>query len=250
MEPTLPQHDLLSWRYGIYGGAIMPPAVIERFSAALPHLRMINAYGATETCAVCTIMPPELTTRFPASVGRPLECDDIIVVDPEGNPCSAGVSGEILVRGPNVFLAYWNDPAATALAFSGSYWRSGDIGMRDAEGLLYVQDRLKDMINRGGFKVFSAEVENALMAHPDVADCSVVGVPDEVLGERTFALVQLRGAGLDAGALRQYLLDRIADYKVPDFYQLGTEAIPRNQNGKPQKAQVRILALALVAARK
>ena len=94
------------------------------------------------------------------------------------------------IRGPNVSPGYWANPEATATSLSEGFWKSGDIASRDERGLVYVHDRLKDMINRGGFKVFSAEVENALMAHPDVADCAVVGVPDPVLGEKTFAFVQ------------------------------------------------------------
>jgi acyl-CoA synthetase (AMP-forming)/AMP-acid ligase II len=246
MEPSLPAYDLSSWRYCIYGGAIMPPAVIERFSTVSPQLRMINAYGATETCAVCTIMPPEMTSARPASVGLPLECDDIIVVDDAGRKLGPGQSGELLIRGPNVFKGYWNDDAATERAFQDGYWRSGDIGMRDADGLVYVQDRLKDMINRGGFKVFSAEVENALMNYPGVADCAVVGVPDPVLGEKTFAFVQRRELEVEGAALRDFLRQRIADYKVPDYWEVSENPVPRNQNGKLQKADMRALAMQML----
>jgi acyl-CoA synthetase (AMP-forming)/AMP-acid ligase II len=186
MDPSLGLHDLAQWRYCIYGGAPMPEAAIQRFSAVLPGLEMVNAYGATETCAVCTMMPSELTPLAPASV---------------------------------------------------------DIAMKDEAGRVYVLDRLKDMINRGGFKVFSAEVENALLQHLGVSDCAVVGVPDPVLGERTFALVQTRDANTTGEVLRDFLAARIADYKRPDFWQVGTQPVPRNQNGKLQKAQVRELAL-------
>jgi acyl-CoA synthetase (AMP-forming)/AMP-acid ligase II len=243
-HPRLPTYDLATWRYGIYGGAIMPPPVIARLAHALPHLRMINAYGATETCAVCTIMPHELTSDFPSSVGLPLQCDDIRVVDPENPSLPAGGSGELLIRGPNVFARYWNDDAATAAAFEDGYWRSGDIGAIDDAGLVYVQDRVKDMINRGGYKVFSAEVEAALTAHAGVADCAVVGVPHPVLGEKTFAFVQPRTADVTAEVLRDFLAARIADYKVPDFWEVGSAPIPRNQNGKMQKAELRARALA------
>ena len=243
-HPKLPTYDLATWRYGIYGGAIMPPPVIARLAGALPHLRMINAYGATETCAVCTIMPHELTSGFPASVGLPLQCDDIRVVDVNNHSVPTGGSGELLIRGPNVFARYWNDDAATAAAFEDGYWRSGDIGAIDAAGLVYVQDRVKDMINRGGFKVFSAEVEAALMAHAGVADCAVVGVPHPVLGEKTFAFVQPRTVDVTADVLRDFLAARIADYKVPDFWEVGDTPIPRNQNGKMQKAELRARALA------
>jgi len=246
MEPTLAEHDLSHWRYGVYGGAIMPPAVIQRVAERLPGLRMINAYGATETCAVCTIIPPELTKEAPASVGLPLECDELVVMDEAGRPVPDGEPGELWIRGANVSPGYWRDPEATARAFHDGYWKSGDVGSRDARGLLYVHDRLKDMVNRGGYKVFSAEVENALMAHPGVADCAVVGVPDPVLGERTFAFVARCDPALDAAGLRAFLLARIADYKVPDHWHVGDGPVPRNQNGKLQKAEVRRIASSLL----
>lgn len=175
-----------------------------------------------------------------------LHCDELRIVDETGAEVPVGQSGEIWIRGPNVSPGYWRDPDATAKAFTEGFWRSGDIGSRDESGLVYVHDRLKDMINRGGFKVFSAEVENALMGHPDVADCAVVGVADPVLGEKTFALVERRAAHLDSEALRTYLLARIADYKVPDFWHVGEDAVPRNQNGKQQKADIRHLAQRLI----
>ncbi|MFG1396717.1 class I adenylate-forming enzyme family protein [Roseixanthobacter pseudopolyaromaticivorans] len=242
MDPTFAEHDLSRWRYGVYGGAIMPPAVIARVADLAPALRLINAYGATETCAVCTIMPAEWTLRAPASVGLPLQCDDLRVVREDDSEAPAGTPGELLIRGANVSPGYWQDPDATARAFVDGFWRSGDVAARDADGLVYVHDRLKDMINRGGFKVFSAEVENALMSHDGVADCAVVGVPDPVLGEKTFALVQRRDRTTEAEMLRAYLKSRIADYKVPDFWLVDEAPVPRNQNGKHQKAEVRRIA--------
>ena len=117
-----------------------------------------------------------------------------------------------------------------------------EMKTRMQKSIASLRDELQDMINRGGFKVFSAEVENALLANADVVDCSVVGVPDAVLGERTFALVQRRTAKLDQDQLRTYLKARIADYKVPDYWKMVDDPIPRNQNGKQQKAAVRAIA--------
>jgi long-chain acyl-CoA synthetase len=244
LKAPVAEYDLSSWVYGVYGGAIMPPATIQHFSAVAPHLRMINAYGATETCAVCTIMPPELTASRPASVGLPLECDDILFMDADGNPLPTGQTGELWIRGPNVSPGYWNNPAATEREFRQGFWKSGDVGYRDEVGLIYVVDRLKDMINRGGFKVFSAEVENALMGHPEVADCAVVGVTDPVLGEKTYAMITTAAPELTAEDLQAFLKARIADYKVPDFWDVGATPVPRNQNGKVQKADVRARAQA------
>jgi long-chain acyl-CoA synthetase len=242
MDGTLKDRDLSAWRYCIYGGAIMPAAVIERFSGLLPQLQMVNAYGATETCAVCTMMPASRTAQFPDSVGLALQCDDILIVNEDGAEVPAGKSGELLVRGPNVIPRYWNDPEATEKAFHNGYWRSGDVARRDLDGLIYVLDRIKDMINRGGFKVFSAEVENALLQHPGVADCAVVGVPDLVLGEKTFALVQTKSSATTRDELAAFLASRIADYKRPDFWKLTNDALPRNQNGKLQKNEIKAIA--------
>ncbi len=244
MKAPVEDYELSSWIYGVYGGAIMPPATIQRFSEVAPGLRMINAYGATETCAVCTIMPPELTANHPASVGLPLECDDVHVMDAEGRPVAPGQTGELWIRGPNVSPGYWNNPEATEREFQDGFWKSGDVGYRDENGLVHVNDRLKDMINRGGFKVFSAEVENALMGHPQVADCAVVGVPDPVLGEKTYAMVTTTAPSTSGDDLCAFLLARIADYKVPDFWDVGETPVPRNQNGKVQKADVRARAKA------
>jgi long-chain acyl-CoA synthetase len=237
--------NLSSWKYGVYGGAIMPPATIERFSSLVPTLRMINAYGATETCAVCTIMPPEVTVSAPASVGLALECTEIRIVDEHGDAVQDGESGELWIRGPNVSPGYWNNDEATKRSFFNGFWRSGDVGSRDERGLLYVHDRIKDMINRGGFKVFSAEVENAIMGHSDVEECAVVGTPDDVLGERVFAFVKLKVDSQMSGTepIRDYLQERIADYKVPDFWMIEQKSLPRNQNGKLLKTELRDKAI-------
>lgn len=242
MRSPVADYDISAWKYGVYGGAIMPPATIARFREVAPGLRMINAYGATETCAVSTIIPSELTEQFPESVGMALECDEIIIVDEHGNQVADGEPGELWIKGPNISPGYWNSEEMTKKSFQDGYWKSGDIGRRDSSGLIYVIDRLKDMINRGGFKVFSAEVENALMTHDRVLDCAVVGVPDPVLGEKTFAFVTTDAEGPTAADLRDYLVARIADYKVPDHWWIGEREVPRNQNGKVQKAEVRKFA--------
>ncbi|WP_372573665.1 class I adenylate-forming enzyme family protein [Ruegeria jejuensis] len=168
----------------------------------------------------------------------------------DGAELPVGETGELWIRGPNVSPGYWENDVAANEAFADGFWRSGDIGSRDEEGRLYIHDRLKDMITRGGFKVFSAEVENALMAHPDVADCAVFGVPDSVLGERTVAQIMLKTDDeIDGDALLAFLTDRIADYKLPDFWRLGRDPLPRNQNGKLQKAVLRDAMLAEQAPR-
>src|SRR6185312_12553146 len=162
------------------------------------------------------------------------------VVDAEGRDVPAGEAGEIWIAGPMVVPGYWRRPDANAAEFTAEgFWRSGDIGSLDFEGYLRVFDRKKDMINRAGYKVFSAEVENVLNLHPAIVESAVIGVPDAVLGERVKAFVVPREAGLAPAAIRAFCAERLADYKVPEFIKLRAEPLPRNANGKLQKALLR-----------
>ena len=138
-----------------------------------------------------------------------------------------------------VVPGYWGRPEATAANFTAGYWRSGDIGSIDAQGFVRVHDRLKDMINRAGYKIYSAEVKNVLSHHPGVLECAVVGRPDPVLGERVQAFVRAREHGVTAADLRAFCAERMADYKVPEVIKLVAEPLPRNANGKLQKAELR-----------
>jgi O-succinylbenzoic acid--CoA ligase len=138
-----------------------------------------------------------------------------------------------------VVSGYWDNPGASADSFTGGYWHSGDIGSVDAQGFVRIFDRKKDMINRGGYKIFSAEVENALMALPGVQEAAVVGVPCPVLGERVHAFVYAPASNLDAQAVRAHCAARLADYKVPESVELRQEPLPRNANGKLLKRALR-----------
>jgi acyl-CoA synthetase (AMP-forming)/AMP-acid ligase II len=224
-----------AWRVGAYGGAPMPEATIARLAAALPNLALANAYGATETTSPATIMPLGDTTRG-ASVGRVVPCGTLRITDEAGRDRPPGEPGEIRIGGPMVVPGYWSAPEAAA--FEGGEWRSGDVGTLDAEGFLRVLDRLKDVINRGGHKVWSAEVEGVLAAHPDVAEAAVIPVPCPVLGERVRAVVVPHGAAPDPEALRAHCAARLADYKVPEVIALRAEPLPRNPGGKVVKAML------------
>ena len=196
--------DLSSWRIGGFGGAPMPPATIARFAEKLPALSLMNAYGATETTSPATLMPPSETAARSDSVGRAVPCAEILVMDEAGRQLPAGQEGEIWMRGPMVAKGYWENAAATAESFVGGFWRSGDIGAIDAQGFVRVLDRSKDMINRGGYKIYSVEVENALMSHPAVVEAAVVAKPCEVLGERAHAFVTVTGADASPDALTRH----------------------------------------------
>jgi acyl-CoA synthetase (AMP-forming)/AMP-acid ligase II len=240
LQPDFERHDLSGWRIGGYGGAPMPLPTIARFAEKLPRLGLMNLYGATETTSPATMMPAHETARRSDSVGLAVPCGEIAVMDDAGREVAPGEPGELWIKGPMVVRGYWNDPAATGREFSGGFWRSGDIGSVDAQGFVYVFDRKKDLINRGGYKVYSAEVESVLLEHPGLVEAAVVAVPCPVLGERVHAFVTLRDPGGVTGkALQAFCAERLADYKVPESFTLRSEPLPRNANGKVLKRALR-----------
>ena len=237
--------DLSAWRLGHFGGAPMPRSTIDALAQRLPDLQLVNGYGATELCSPATMWQVG-DGRVPLdSVGRALPCVEIIVVDPDtGIEVPHGQAGELWIRGPMVIKEYWNDPVATANGLVDGYWRSGDLGHVDAEGYVYVHDRLKDLINRGGYKVYSAEVEACLLAFPGVAEAAVIAKRDPVLGERVHAFVTAPRP-LSASDLSVFCSERLADYKVPEGWTIGSDPLPRTHTGKVDKKDLR----ARVAAR-
>lgn len=240
MSPALEEHDLSAWRIGSFGGAPMPVPTIEALAKKLPQLDLVNAYGATETTSPATIMPVPLWRDHVDSVGRVVHCGVIRVVDDEGHDVAAGEPGEIWIAGPMVVPGYWNRPDANANEFENGFWKSGDIGSRDAEGFVRVFDRKKDMINRGGFKIFSAEVESVISGIPGVVECAIVGRPDPVLTERVCAIVVVEeGARVRPDDVRAWCAARVSDYKTPEFVTVRTEPLPRNANGKVLKPLLR-----------
>lgn len=239
LQPDFDSHDLSAWRIGGYGGAPMPTPTIEKLAARCPRLQLINAYGATETTSPSTIMPPRFTPTHGHSVGIAAPGVDLIVVDDAGREVRRGEVGEIWIRGAHVVKGYWNNPTATADGFTAGFWHSGDVGSVDDDGFVQVLDRKKDMINRGGYKIFTAEVETVLVACPGVVECAVVAVPCPVLGERVHAFVVTDGDDPAAQAIRAWCAARLSDYKVPETLTLQVEPLPRNANGKVMKRVLR-----------
>ncbi|MCT2557525.1 acyl--CoA ligase [Tsuneonella sp. YG55] len=250
LEPDLADFKLASWRIAAYGGAPMPEATIERFAQAFPDLAMCNAYGATETTSPATIMPPGEGTTHADSIGRVVACGDIRVMDEAGREVPAGENGEFWIAGPMVSPGYWRSPEATKKAFEGGYWRSGDIGSVDADGYVRIADRKKDMIIRGGFKVYPAEVENVITAMTGVTEVAVVGRPDPLLDEEVIAFVSNPDCSITDRAVREWCAARLSDYKVPAVVKVECDPLPRNANGKIQKAPLRDRALALPATQR
>ena len=239
MHPLFEDADLSSWRVGGFGGAPMAPATIERFAAKLPRLALMNAYGSTETTSPATMMPPAETASRLDSVGRAVPCGEILVMDDEGREVPPGKAGEIWLRGPMVVKGYWDDAEATAAGFVAGFWRSGDIGSLDGAGYLRVFDRKKDMINRGGYKIYTIEVENVLMSHPEIVEAAVIARPCPVLGERAHAVVCLKREGVTSEELAAHCALSLADYKVPDTFSFRRDPLPRNANGKVMKRELR-----------
>lgn len=238
MDPQFDGRALHKWRICGFGGAPMPVSTIAQLNAALPGLALHNTYGATETTSPAVIMPATEAAGRSDRLGLPVACCDLLVMDAQGHELPPGEQGEIWMAGPMVSPGYWNVPDATAAEFVHGFWKSGDVGSRDAQGYVALHDRLKDMINRGGFKVWSVEVENALCSHPAVIEAVVVGKPCPVLGERVVGFVNLRQT-VTADELRQHLAPLLSDYKVPDELHVAAAPLPRNANGKLLKRDLR-----------
>jgi acyl-CoA synthetase (AMP-forming)/AMP-acid ligase II len=206
---------------------------------ALPNLQLVNAYGSTETTSPSTLTPPGEAEARIDTVGLPLPCCEIRIMDDDGREAAAGESGEVWIRGGQVSRGYWANPQATRDNFVAGFWRSGDIGALTPDGYLRVFDRKKDMINRAGYKVYSAEVEDVLCHHPLVGEAAVVAEPDPVLGEKTHAFILPKDAALTADEVKAFCRARLSDYKIPDFVTFVDQPLPRNANGKILKRALR-----------
>ncbi len=239
LRPDLSRYDLSAVRFAGYGGAPMAPETIEAIQRILPGVRLCNCYGLTESSSLATVLPPELALSRAGSVGRAVPDTEAEVRGPLGERLAPGEPGELFLRGPNIVQGYWGAPEKTAQALQGGWLRTGDLARIDADGIVTILDRVKDMINRGGEKIYGLEVENVLYAFPGVAEAAVVGVPHPVFGEVPAAfLVALPDAALDPEALHRHCRDRLADYKVPVAFRL-VERLPRNPGGKVLKQELR-----------
>ncbi|HEV3133420.1 MAG TPA: class I adenylate-forming enzyme family protein [Acidimicrobiia bacterium] len=239
-SPTFDDYDLSTVVRVSYGGAPAAPELVQRIHERFPKVRktLATAYGLTESASVATSNTGDDYRTHPDSVGRPAPTVEIGVVDTDGRPVPTGATGEIWLRGPTIMRrGYWNRPEATAEAITSDGWfRSGDIGRFDEDGFLYLVDRAKDMIIRGGENVYCVEVEQVLFEHPDVVDAAVVGVPHKVLGEEVKAVVQLKpGSSATGEDLRTHCSARLANFKVPEYVELRDEPLPRNPAGKVLK---------------
>ena len=212
--------------------------VAKGFPSASPGI----GYGMTETNAYGPQNGGADYLTHPTSTGRATPILQVDVRDPEGEPVAVGQRGEIWFRGPHLIRGYWNNPDATAEVLVDGWLRSGDIGRVDEDGFVYVEDRAKDMVLRGGENVYCAEVEAVLYEHPAVHEAAVFGVPHERLGEEVAAAVMLRpGATATAADLQAHVAEHLAAFKVPTRVVLWTEPLPRNASGKILKRELRDL---------
>jgi long-chain acyl-CoA synthetase len=224
-----------------YGGTPAPPDLVRRIKAHFPIGQPSNGYGLTETSSVTTMNSGDDYVRKPDSVGPPVPVVDVKVVSPgDEAELPSGEAGELCIRGPNVVRGYWNRPDATAEVFVDGWFHTGDIARIDDEGFVYIVDRAKDMVIRGGENVYCVEVEAALFEHPDVTDAAVIGVPHEILGEEVGAIVTVRaGSGVTVDDLRRHVAGRLAAFKVPSHIWLRDAPLPRNPAGKVLKRELR-----------
>jgi long-chain acyl-CoA synthetase len=239
-SPSFRKRDLSSVTSIAYGGAPAPPELVARIEQEFPKVAPSNGYGLTETSSVTTFNSAEDYLRKPDSVGAPVAVCDVRVVDEDGEDVPAGEIGELWIKGPNVVKGYWNDPEATAETFTDGWLHSGDLGRVDEEGFVYIADRAKEMLIRGGENIYCVEVENALYSHPAVMDAAVIGLPHRVLGEEVGAVAQIGpGAEVTEAALRQHVAAQLAAFKVPIRIELRREPLPRNAAGKILKRQLK-----------
>ncbi len=237
---SFPDRDTSSLRSISGGGAPMPPELVKRidenFSAGRPGL----GYGMTETNAYGPQNSGEDFLNNPTSTGRLIPIMQVRTTDEAGTELPIGETGEIWFAGPNLIRCYWNRPDATAETLVDGWLRTGDIGRIDNDGFVYISDRAKDMVLRGGENIYCSEVEAKIYEHPAVYECAVYGVPHERLGEEVAAHVMVRvGESLTPASLRLFLAERVAHFKIPTLITVVNDPLPRNASGKILKRELR-----------
>ncbi|MEL8054921.1 MAG: class I adenylate-forming enzyme family protein [Pseudomonadota bacterium] len=242
-HPDRDKYDLSSIGAVSYGGAPSAPELVATIKKRFPEAAPGNGWGMTETCATATLNIGEDYVNRPNSAGAPPGAVELKICTPgdgEGTPLPTGEVGELWVKGPMNCKLYWNRPDATAETFKEGWVVTGDLARIDEEGFLFLVDRAKDMLIRGGENVYCIEVESALYDHPAVMDAAVVGIPHKVLGEEVGAVVQLKpGTSATEDELRAHVAEHLAAFKVPVEIQFEAEPLPRNANGKILKPVLR-----------
>jgi O-succinylbenzoate-CoA ligase len=234
--PDLERYDHSALRWCMSGAAPVPVPLIEAYAAR--GIEIHQVYGLTESCGPACLIDAENALAKVGSTGKAFFHTDVRVVDESGRDCAAGTAGEVWVRGPHVMTGYWNRPDATAETIVGGWLRTGDVAVCDAEGFVYIQDRIKDMVISGGENVYPAEIENVLMGHPGIREAAVIGQPSARWGESPFAIVVRKDPALTDNDVVAYCKGRLAGYKLPKGVAFVDE-IPRNPSGKILKRILR-----------
>jgi acyl-CoA synthetase (AMP-forming)/AMP-acid ligase II len=239
-HPDFAKRDTSSVKSVGYGGAPAPPDLVRRIKEAFNSSPASNGYGMTETSSLSTMNVGDDYLAKPDSVGPPVPVVDVKVVDPDGAELPAGQVGELWIKGPNVVKGYWHKPEATAATFSDGWVHTGDVARIDDEGFVYIVDRAKDMLIRGGENVYCVEIEGVLYEHPAVAEAAVIGIPHPTLGEEVGAVVTLKpGAHVEEAELAAFVRERLAAFKVPTKFWFYSSELPRNPAGKVLKKELR-----------
>jgi long-chain acyl-CoA synthetase len=239
-HPDFSHRDTSSVKTVGYGGAPAPPDLVRRIKAHFPGGRASNGYGLTETSSLSTMNSGSDYEAKPDSVGPPVPVVTVKVVDTDAKEVPVGGIGELWIKGPNVVKGYWGNPEATAESFSDGWLHTGDVARLDADGFVYIVDRAKDMLIRGGENVYCVEIEGVLHEHGAVADAAVIGIPHPILGEEVGAVVHLRaGASASEADIQEHVASRLASFKVPVRVWFLDQPLPRNPAGKILKRQLR-----------
>ncbi len=238
--PALSVFNLTSLKHLGYGGSPIAPELIRRVRSTFPALKLLQVYGLTETGFLTILLDHEHTEARLTSCGRAGLGTDLHVIDESGAEVPTGKPGELVARGATVMSSYWNNPPETAATFHDGMFRTGDVGYQDADGYVYILDRLKDMIVTGGENVYSSEVEAVILQHPAVAEAAVYGIPDPEWGEIVMASVVLKpGRSLSEQELIAYLRKSLARYKTPRHVEFSESSLPKSGSGKILKRELR-----------
>jgi long-chain acyl-CoA synthetase len=240
-HPARHDYDTSSVRTVAFGGSPSAEELQRMVRDTFPNVKGgSNAYGLTETSSVATVLSPQEAEDRPNSVGRPVPTVRLKIVDALDKELPTGEAGEVLITGPTLMAGYWGKPEATEESIRDGWLHTGDIGYVDDEGYLFITDRKKDMIIRGGENIYCVEIENRLVNHPEVLDAAVIGVPHPELGEEVKAIVQVEpGSSLDDDGVRHWVAETLAGFKVPTYVEIRTDKLPRNASGKLLKNALR-----------
>ena len=239
-SPNFAKRDLSSLDGYGYGGAAVAPELTRRFAESFPNFPPGQGYGATETSSVSVANSAEDYLAHPDSVGVAVPVVDLKVVGPNDEELPPGEAGELWIKGPNIVRGYWNNPKATDASFTDGWYHTGDVVKMDEEGFVYVLDRTKDMLIRGGENIYCVEIEDVLISHPDIIDVAVIGLPHKVWGEEVGAIVQLKpGTNHDEKEIIEFAARLLPNFKVPVRVDVRREEFPRNASGKTLKPVLR-----------